>query len=512
MLKLSDLALRPDFQIGPMLVSPSRRRVQGADGSVHVQPLIMQVLLMLLDARGQVVTRKDLFDQVWGGVIIGDDSLNRAIAKVRQIGAQVAPGLFEIETIPRTGYRLTGDILNSAHRILPDSERRSQFRVSRRVMLGSATAAGLAAAGTFGLWSVRRSREDHRFDELMELGKQALLYGDNSDKPSGYFQQAAAMRPGNSKAQGLFALTQAMLAEYGGPEAGAAVQRAESAARAALALDPNEANARLALVILERSTLDLATNEDRLREILATAPDNIETMDSLWGLLQSAGRSRDALALVERANVLEPFAAGIHFPKAQLLWILGRNAEADRVIDRAMQYWPEHQIVRFARFTIYAYTGRPRAALAMLDDPKTRPQLYSPEEISLWRVSLAALDQRTPASIAAARSANLDAARQNPGRSNIAILVLSALGEVDAAFEIANGLLLFRRPAELRAQAPAKQPPVRSTGWRSAPWMFTPPVAPMRADPRFNALCDGIGLTEYWAKRGIKPDYQLGIT
>ena len=102
---------------------------------------------MLLDARGQVVTRNDLFDQVWGGVMVGDDSLNRAIGKVRQIGAQVAPGLFEIETIPRTGYRLTGDILTSEHRILPDSERRSQFRVSRRVMLGSAAAAGVAAAG-----------------------------------------------------------------------------------------------------------------------------------------------------------------------------------------------------------------------------------------------------------------------------------------------------------------------------------------------------------------------------
>jgi hypothetical protein len=42
--------------------------------------------------------------------------------------------------------------------------------------------------------------------------------------------------------------------------------------------------------------------------------------------------------------------------------------------------------------------------------------------------------------------------------------------------------------------------------------LFTPPGRAIRADPRFNALCDGIGLTEYWAKRGIKPDYQLGIT
>jgi hypothetical protein len=52
---------------------------------------------------------------------------------------------------------------------------------------------------------------------------------------------------------------------------------------------------------------------------------------------------------------------------------------------------------------------------------------------------------------------------------------------------------------------------VRSTAWRFAPWLFIPPTASLRADPRFNTLCDGIGLTEYWAKRGIKPDYQLGI-
>src|SRR5574338_550726 len=112
MLKLSDLALRPDVQFGPMLVSPSRRLVEGPGGHTFVEPLIMQVFLLLLDAGGRVVTRTELFDQCWGGVIVGDDSLNRAIAKVRRIGAQIAPGLYEIETIPRTGYRLTGEIIN----------------------------------------------------------------------------------------------------------------------------------------------------------------------------------------------------------------------------------------------------------------------------------------------------------------------------------------------------------------------------------------------------------------
>jgi TolB-like protein len=108
MLKLRDLPLRSDFAVGPVSVSPSRRRVKGPAGEVAVEPLIMQVFLLLLDADGCVVTRDELFNQCWGGVVVGDDSLNRAIGKVRRIASDVAPGLFEIETIPRTGYRLIG--------------------------------------------------------------------------------------------------------------------------------------------------------------------------------------------------------------------------------------------------------------------------------------------------------------------------------------------------------------------------------------------------------------------
>jgi hypothetical protein len=86
---------------------------------------------------------------------------------------------------------------------------------------------------------------------------------------------------------------------------------------------------------------------------------------------------------------------------------------------------------------------------------------------------------------------------------------LSALGEVDAAFEIANAFLLFHGSTALRARDSSAAPPAKSTAWRFTPWLFTPPVAAMRADPRFKTLCDGIGLTEYWQARKIKPDYLL---
>jgi hypothetical protein len=216
------------------------------------------------------------------------------------------------------------------------------------------------------------------------------------------------------------------------------------------------------------------------------------------------GRSREALALVERSLAIKPLASGSHYPRAQLLWITGHAAEADRVIARAMQYWPTHRFVRFARFIIFAFTNRPRAALAMIEKPETAPQNYSPEAIALWRVSLSALDQRTAASIAAARRANLDAVEKDLRLTSQATLAMSALGEIDTAFEIANAFFAVGGPSESPRSAKL---PVKSTAWRFAPWLFTPPIAPMRADPRFQSLVDGIGLADYWKARKVRPDY-----
>lgn len=504
MLKLSDLALRPDMQLGPMLVSPSRRLLEGPGGQANLEPLIMQVFLLLLDAGGKVVTRNELFDQCWGGVIVGDDSLNRAIAKVRKTSEQVAPGLLEIETIPRTGYRLTGEVLEFIDDDLSAAPASATpLSLSRRKLVGGGAAAA-AALGAGGLW-LFRTREDSEFQRLMELGQEALDSNDPDDDPGRYFRRAVRLRPGDAKAQGQFAFARAMAMENGNPaEARSVLEEAERATAAAFAVNPHEPNAQLARILTQRTTLDLLTTEDQLRGILSADPTNVQAMKQLWELLQCVGRSREALSLVERAVRMRPLAAGNNYPLAQLLWIVGRTAEADRVIDKAMEYWPTHRFVRFARFIIFAFTGRPRAALAMIEKPQTAPQNYSPEAIALWRASLPALDQRTPAAIAAARRATLDAVQKNLRLTSQATMVMSALGELDTAFEIVNAFFAVGNSSEFRDT----KAPVKSTAWRFAPWLFIPPIAPMRADPRFQALVDGIGLSDYWKARNVQPDYR----
>ena len=155
MLKSSDLVSRSDFLAGPVFLSPGRRLVEGPQGTANVEPVVMKVLVSLLDANGAVVTREELFEKAWGGALVGDDSLNRAIARVRKILGEVAPGSSELETIPRTGYRLTGDILTTAGPGAPGLTEPSPVRFSRRVLLGSAGGALAIGAAGAGLWAWR---------------------------------------------------------------------------------------------------------------------------------------------------------------------------------------------------------------------------------------------------------------------------------------------------------------------------------------------------------------------
>ena len=511
MLKLSDLAQRPDFRIGPLSVSPARREIQGPAGQVHVEPLIMQVFLLLLDARGQVVTRADLFDQVWGGVMVGDDSLNRAIAHVRRIVSETAPGLIEIDTIPRTGDRLVGE--RSGLEPVVEKPLDADSTLSRRTLVAGGAAA-VAGAGAIGLWTVARSREEARVDTLIEEAEKAVRYEESDQRrvAAPLIEQALAIRPRNALALGLLAYVRASRALISpAADRPRAVENADSAARAALAIDPRQPNALLARLLLQRGPNDWAWSEDRLREILAIDPKNGLALGHLVFLLQGAGRLRLSYELNERSIALDPHRPGPQYRQALNLWIFGRLDEADAVIERAMHLWPQHPWVWNARFLILAFTDRPHAALDMIDDSTTRPDTVTAASMAQWRPTLAALENPSPALIARAREANLAAARQSPGQAAYGVMALSALGDIHSAYEIVNGLLLKRGKVITRQPNDGQNRMLNDTSWRNAQWLSTPPLARFRIDARYAALCNDIGLTAYWRARGVRPDYPAAV-
>lgn len=504
MSNVADLAARKDIDLGALTVSPSRRIVAGPEGETSLEPLVMQVLLLLIDSGGSVVTRNQIFDDCWGGVMVGDDSINRAIGLLRKTLTRVAPGLFEIETIPRTGYRLVRTDPLPAEDQPSTSEGNRPLPLSRRAMIGGGAAiAALAVAGT--AWVATRTPADPRFDELMRRGEDALRL--DEDDAADYFRQAASVRPDSATAHGLLAYALSSSPVLG-PSASTSQMalEAERAARSALDIDPDEPNALLAMTQLQSEMLDWLSREQQYLKILQKSPGNILTLSALGQLFHAVGRCRESLAINERAIAIQPLWPDLQVRHALRLWVNGRVADANRVSDRSMQLWPTHRLVRLARLMIYGFTGRAKAALALIEDGRTSPRLLTPAAAEIWKASLLALDQPTPANVERARTATVEGSKSTPAVAAHAILVLSALEDLDSAFAVAEGFLLAKGSVIVAPKPADTAHYVNTWGWRNTNGLFTPPTRAMRLDRRFTPLVDGLGLTDYWRNRKIGPD------
>ena len=104
--RLIDLALQPAFEVAGLEVRPATLEVLAGDRREQLEPRIMQVLVALAHRRGEVVSRDELIATCWGGRVVGDDSINRCIFRLRKLARSLGIGL-EIATVPRVGFRLS---------------------------------------------------------------------------------------------------------------------------------------------------------------------------------------------------------------------------------------------------------------------------------------------------------------------------------------------------------------------------------------------------------------------
>ncbi len=88
---------------------------------VRLQDQPFQVLSLLLERRGEIVTRDELKQSLWpvDTFVDFDDGLNTAIRKIREaLGDSAEKPLF-IETIPRRGYRFVGRLTDVRPGVVP---------------------------------------------------------------------------------------------------------------------------------------------------------------------------------------------------------------------------------------------------------------------------------------------------------------------------------------------------------------------------------------------------------
>jgi serine/threonine-protein kinase len=98
--------LNDGFRLGEVLVQPLRGQVTSHNGSRHLAPKAVEVLLCLAARPGEVVTRSELLGKVWGDGHGSQEALSHAVSALRNAFDDHPDNPRYIQTLPRQGYRL----------------------------------------------------------------------------------------------------------------------------------------------------------------------------------------------------------------------------------------------------------------------------------------------------------------------------------------------------------------------------------------------------------------------
>lgn len=95
----------PVYEIGHGQLDTRTRQLRFDGSNVDVQPKVFDLLCYLVRHRDRVVSKDELFDQVWPSVVVSDASLSQTIKRARDHFRQAGFDNDIIRTVARKGYQ-----------------------------------------------------------------------------------------------------------------------------------------------------------------------------------------------------------------------------------------------------------------------------------------------------------------------------------------------------------------------------------------------------------------------
>ncbi len=180
------------------------------------------------------------------------------------------------------------------------------------------------------------------------------------------FRQAVAIDPRFSPAWGALAEAEMLLPYYFLEPTNKAFPKGEAAARQALAIDPDSAQAEVALAMMYRVQWRWREADEALRRALRVAPGDAEVADQHAQFLHDVGQSQAALAEIDRAQGLDPLSGVIGVVRAITLTSLHRFDGAAREAGRVTATHPGLALGHFVAADVAIYRHDYRTARAQL--------------------------------------------------------------------------------------------------------------------------------------------------
>ena len=93
------------YRFGEFILAPRRRLLLRAGREQPLIPRYFDLLVFLVERRGEAVHRRDIFDRVWSDVVVSDSALSQAIRTIRRVLGDDSREPRFVRTVSRHGYR-----------------------------------------------------------------------------------------------------------------------------------------------------------------------------------------------------------------------------------------------------------------------------------------------------------------------------------------------------------------------------------------------------------------------
>jgi TolB-like protein/DNA-binding winged helix-turn-helix (wHTH) protein/Flp pilus assembly protein TadD len=149
---------RRRYSFGELTLDLERGALLRAGARVDLRPKAFDVLRLLVERHGRLVTKQELLDAVWGRVVVTEGSVAKCLIEIRRAIDDRAQK--SIKTVPRRGYifdaPVTVDDGESRAPILTETVGRPRVNPSaRRWALGAALAMALTVAASWVVVAMR---------------------------------------------------------------------------------------------------------------------------------------------------------------------------------------------------------------------------------------------------------------------------------------------------------------------------------------------------------------------
>jgi DNA-binding winged helix-turn-helix (wHTH) protein/Tfp pilus assembly protein PilF len=508
----TDLAKTAAFELGPLTIDPSIRRIEGNGRSEILEPRVMRVLVALGEIPGRVLSRDELIELCWDGQLVTDNAITRVISLLRHALEDLSGGAVHLETITKVGFRVVVEDANALPEALarpPSDGQADPFR--KRKWTRRAAAVGVLGIGAgAALAYVNRDTLALAFTgaspaELYRRGQAAQKSGEFGSvrQALALYKKAVTIDPNYAPAWGALALI------YRHPGQGPAnftesptsqPQLIRSAAERALALDPNNVDAKLALIMMYPKFRRWQDWETRLRVLVSEYPNSALVHIVLGLLLTEVDRFQEALDHLRKGVALDPTMVAVWGKLAMALHEGRRDQEAQMTLDRAFVRFPKDSWLWNVRYWILIGAKRYAEAAAFVRDPDSLPDVMGKENVDLNAKLADALatgkaDEKTAADLFCTACKTIESAP-------MVVPLMAACGAENLAFEMLEAYFLGGVMQGIHF------PPPGAADQRLSFMLFAPQVLAWRDDPRYARLLQRIGLEDYWRASGQQPDFR----